>query len=190
MARKRPYELAGWEEDAEPVECDRCGYDFQPLERRCARCGWAPGDPLDAPEEDAPPGPTVAELRAVRERAEAQLRRLLFAATIGVVVAAPLGFLIGQLAAGNGVTAAIFGALIGGNIAGLLAKPEPLLLGPAIGTTWAIVYFAGAIFAVMASVRRYGPMPSWETTLMIGLAGGTLACGALAWWLTWRGQAR
>ncbi len=190
MTRRRRYERAGWEEDGEPIKCERCGRSFQPLETRCACCGWAPGDPPDAPEEDAPPGPTVAELRAEREGADAQLHRTLLLATIGVTLAAPAGFLINRLAGGNGVTGAIFGALIGGNVAGLLARPYPPLLGAVIGTTWAIVYFAGAIFAVATWVQYAVSIPSWEVTLVIGVVGGTLACGALAWWLTRRGQPR
>jgi len=189
MTRRR-YELAGWEEDVEPVECDRCGYDFQPLETRCARCGWAPGEPVEAPEEPGGSDPTVAELRAERDRADAQLRRLLLFATIGVVVCAPLGFLIAQMAAGGGVAGAIVGALIGGNVAALLVRPDPPLLAPVIGTLWALVYFAGAVFAMMAATRRHLPALSWEATLALGVVGGTLASGALAWWLTWRGQAR
>ncbi len=193
MPDRRSYELAGWEEP-EPIECERCGYELQPLEDRCPRCGWAPGDPAEtAAEEELPPAPSYEELKAQQQRTEATWTRAVMFAALGVVIAAPAGYLVGQLAGEAGIAGAIVAALIGANVAALLSRPDPLLLAPVVGTTWATVYLGGAFLAVaaLASPNRHRIQytPDWGTLVVVALIGGTVASLGFAWYLTHRRQA-
>jgi hypothetical protein len=190
MPDDTPYQEAGWEEiagDDEPVHCEQCNYQFRPFEEKCRRCGWRPGDPVD---ESVAAGPSYDELKAEQESSEREWQRCMWAAAITVCIAAPAGYLVGQFTADGPIGGAIIAALIGGVLAGLIARPdgEPLL-GAVIGTICAIVYLLGALFVIASiSRRRYGPDPSWETLMAVGVIGGTAASSGSAWYLSHRQQ--
>lgn len=190
MPEDQSYQQAGWEEvagDDEPVRCKQCAYQFQPFEETCRRCGWAPGDPVD---ESISAGPGYDELKAEQDASDLQWQRCMWVAAITVCIAAPVGYLVGQFTADGPIGGAILAALIGGIAAGLIARPGDYLLGAVIGTICAIAYLIGGFVAIMSiSHDRYNirPTPSWQTLMIVGVIGGTIASIGSAWYLSRKG---
>jgi hypothetical protein len=190
MSDGKPYQHAGWEDIAggdEPVRCEQCSYQFDPFEKQCRRCGWAPGDPVD---ESVSAGPGYDELRAEQDASNLEWQRCMWVAAVVVCVAAPVGYLIGQFTSDGPVGGAIIAAFVGGIVAGLIARPGDYLLGAVIGAVCAIVYLTGGFLAITAfpGSHRYGWIPSWGTLMAIGVVGGTAASLVTAWELSRRQQ--
>ncbi len=190
MPDDRSYQHAGWEDEDgdEPVSCEQCSYRFQPFEQKCRRCGWRPGDPVD---ESIASGPSYEELKAEQEASTRSWQRCMWAAAITVSLAAPLGYLVGQYTSDGPIGGAIIAAFLGGIVAGMIARPGDLLLGAVIGAVCAIVYVIGAIVVIMSiSHDRYNrrPTPQWETLMIAGIIGGTVAAIGSAWYMSYKGQ--
>jgi len=115
----------------------------------------------------------------------------MWVAAIVVCFAAPVGYLVGQFSADGPIGGAIVAAFIGGIVAGVIARPGDAVLGGVIGAVCAICYLLGGFLVIMAiSHDRHNirPTPSWQTLMIAGIIGGTVASIGTAWQLSRKEQ--